>query len=257
MITIRQFLGALLEETTRARVIGDAASVRVAEAYLKHDLLKGFPVPKMQIKDIEVELHFAVAPKLHGVSIFDDEEVRKNIRHQLRQFLESLPERPEIKDYFAKDAQLAQKWKSGLDDLDQRFERVLANKNADRSSVINNLSLAIENSFYELVGNQPHHGLLAAVTRIFEQNKVQGKDSTLNDYISEQVKNMVLSVDTSEQEAATLADLLDLKVFVEASELEKLNPSLLQRMKLVFTTSDRKWVVTGTGDQQKHILDRH
>src|SRR5438045_374816 len=100
MITIRQFLGALLEEVTKARAISDAASVQIAKKYLEHPFLKGFPVPRMHVRDIELELSFAVAGDVSAVSIFEDEEVRQNIRHQIRQFLENLPSNPDLSSFF-------------------------------------------------------------------------------------------------------------------------------------------------------------
>src|SRR5262245_4470299 len=114
MITIRQFLGAMLEEITRARVISDAASVRVAQTYLNHDFLKSYPVPRMNIKDVEMELHFAVAGRLQGISVFHDEEATENIRHQLRQFLQTVPQLPELIPHFAQNPQLKTRWDKAL-----------------------------------------------------------------------------------------------------------------------------------------------
>jgi hypothetical protein len=253
MITIRQFLGAMLEEVTRARVISDAASVRVAQTYLNHDFLKSYPVPRMNIKDIELELTFAVASRLHGVSIFQDEEVTQNIRHQLQQFLEALPQQAELAPHFAQDPQLKGKWRKASDDLDVQFQKIMSRSSADRVSTVHAISLAIENKLFDLIS---HRGFRELLARVFRRNQPEQQHQSINDTIENHVKDIILSVDTPSQEAATLTDLMDMKVLVEASELEKVNPAHMQKMKVVFNSGDRKWVADKTGEEKKFMLTR-
>ena len=49
---------------------------------------------------------------------------------------------------------------------------------------------------------------------------------------------------------------MDMKVLVEASELEKVNPAHMQKMKVVFNSGDRKWVADKTGEEKKFMLTR-
>src|SRR5262245_25885704 len=99
MITLKSFLGAFLEQVTIARAMGDSASVRVAEQYRNHEFLKGFPIPRMHIKDLQLELNFAVASKAGASSIFEDEEVKKNICLKIRQFVATLPDQERFKQF--------------------------------------------------------------------------------------------------------------------------------------------------------------
>ena len=253
MITIRQFLGAMLEEITRARVISDAASVRVAQTYLNHDFLKSYPVPRMNIKDVEMELHFAVAGRVQGISIFHDEEATQNIRHQLRQFLETLPQAPELIPHFAQNPQLTAKWNKALSDLDTKFQKIMARSTADRVSTARAISLAIENQLFDLIS---HGGFRALLARAFGRENPSAQNQSMSDKIEQQVKNIIASVDTAGQEAETLTDLMDLNVLIEASELEKINSSHMQKLKVVFNTSDRKWIADKSGEEKRYMLAR-
>lgn len=259
MITIRQFVGALLEEVTKARAISDAASVQIARKYLNHDLLKGFPVPRMQIREIDIVLNFAVAGTVKGVSIFDDEEVRKNALNKLRQFVQGLPGIPDLAEYFTRDPNLSERWTSNLNDLVGRFDNVLSKKDANPAQIIKSISLTIENYFYETVADKPTHGMLHFVSTMFGNAGASGAaQQPANDYIEDQVRQIVSSLDSAEGEAGVISDLLDLSVLLGAEELEKLNPERLQKMTLKFGSSDRKWMTTGVDadGNKEHSLVR-
>ena len=56
MINLGDYLGQLLSELTIARAQADLEAVRVAELYANHELLKHFPIPRIRIKDIDLDI---------------------------------------------------------------------------------------------------------------------------------------------------------------------------------------------------------
>lgn len=56
MINLGDYLGQLLAELTIARSHADLEAVRVAELYANHELLKHFPIPRIRIKDIDLDI---------------------------------------------------------------------------------------------------------------------------------------------------------------------------------------------------------
>jgi len=260
MITLKVFLGAFLEQVTAARALGDAASARIAQRYLEHDYLKGFPVPKMHIKDIELEMHFAVASNLEGGSIYQNSEVRANISHKIRQLVATLPAQPEFKGYFDQNPQQKTTWNNKLDELDQRVNTALMTlsnaKDPDRGTAVRSLSLIIENYIHETAMTQSQNKWVAMVTHLFQSRKDDGQDRTIASYVSDHVGDIIKSVDTLDQESESIADNFDMKVLVEASELAKVDNSRLQKMKVTFSTADRKWVSTQQNGEKSYLLDR-
>jgi hypothetical protein len=254
MITVRQFVGAMLEEVTKARAISDAASARIAQQYLNHDLLKGFPVPRMHVRELEIELCFAVGGGTQDATIFGDEEIRQNIKHRLRQLLEGLPEQPDIKDHFT-DPDITAKWNAGLQGLDVRFERALTQKDAGRVSIMNALSLIIENYFYEIMSS--NRSLLIRMARVWRNPTLAPENQPINEAIRSQVRDIIETTDTIDAEGNVISDLLDLKILVESDELEKANPRHIQKMKLTFNASDRRWVATETAGTKSYLLSKN
>lgn len=253
MITLGSFLGALLAETARGRAISDRASVQIADQYLRNEFLKGFPVPRMQVRDLEVELRFAVSSKLAAVSFLEDQEAQRHISYRLREFLSTLPGHRDFKDYFGKDTALATKWKRGLDDMARRLQEVLARPAADSSVVIQSLSLCIRNYFHE---SAPEH-LRGEVSSLLarRRRKEPAEDDSLERLIERQIREIVMSMDRSADQNEPAADSpLNFNVLVGAAELEKVSPALLSSIKISVSPADRRWIVSEHDGKKVYTL---
>ena len=68
MPLLGDYLGQLLAEITLARVRADVQTLRVAELYADHPLLRHFPVPHFRLPTVSLELPVAIrdAPELGG-----------------------------------------------------------------------------------------------------------------------------------------------------------------------------------------------
>lgn len=60
MIYFGDYVGQLLAELTAARLHSDVEAVRVAELYAAHDLLKHFPVPRMRVGQIDMDIPVSI-----------------------------------------------------------------------------------------------------------------------------------------------------------------------------------------------------
>lgn len=60
MPNLNEYIGSIVSSITNSRVMSDAQSVKVAEQYAKHDLLKHFSIPRMRIEDIELSIPVAI-----------------------------------------------------------------------------------------------------------------------------------------------------------------------------------------------------
>ncbi len=61
MITVAQYLSFIFSEITRARVIADTESLRIAEEYSKSPLMKYFSVPRFKIPELELSVPMVIA----------------------------------------------------------------------------------------------------------------------------------------------------------------------------------------------------
>lgn len=60
MPKLNDYIGSLVSSITNARVMSDIQTVKVAEEYAKHNLLKHFSIPRMRIDDIEMTIPIAI-----------------------------------------------------------------------------------------------------------------------------------------------------------------------------------------------------
>ena len=70
---LSDFLGLLLAEITIARVQAAVESIRIAEIYSGHDLLRYFPVPRVRLPEVRIDLvivNKAEAPDTSGRRVF-------------------------------------------------------------------------------------------------------------------------------------------------------------------------------------------
>lgn len=256
MITVRQFFGALLAEITKARVISDAASANVAQKYLNHDLLKSFPIPRMNVREVEVQLNFAVAAGVESVSPFAADEIRQNLVHNLGAFVAALPDAPPFKDKFDADAPLRDRWNAGVPALRTKFNDVLSRPQITRQDANHTVLLLIENYSYDIAGGGAHQSIIGRVLHFVERKADAPEIGPAAEYIQQQVSDIFSRVLDAGSMAQGIEELLDLNVVVTAAELEKLNPNVLQKVKIVVDSSDRKWIVSEENGQKTHILAR-
>ncbi|MBV6439703.1 MAG: hypothetical protein EPGJADBJ_01354 [Saprospiraceae bacterium] len=60
MITLDEYLGALVSNLSQARALADLESARIAGAYAENALLKHFSIPRMKIEEVELNVLVAI-----------------------------------------------------------------------------------------------------------------------------------------------------------------------------------------------------
>lgn len=75
------YIGHLLSEVTNARVQGDLESVRIAEIYATHPLLRNMPVPHFRLPKVDLDVPIAIA----GMEVTEDEETTNRVISNMRE----------------------------------------------------------------------------------------------------------------------------------------------------------------------------
>src|SRR3990172_12743857 len=70
MLKLNEYLGSIVSSITNAGVMSDLQSVKVAEEYAKHPLLKDFAVPRMRFEGVEVTIPVALETLEEKTEIF-------------------------------------------------------------------------------------------------------------------------------------------------------------------------------------------
>ncbi len=262
MVGLHEFVNALLEGIITGRGMSDGASARVAQQYLKHDLLKGFPIPRMKVAELEAELQFAVASPLVTQSTVASNEIGKNISYRIQYLLLSVANNPSIKGFFSKKKGSRQKWNDRSIELSQSLDAILSNQDINGDLAVDMLSLSVQNFFYAIAIDCSAPELLTEIGNILVPESNQNNEHPLTDAIAEEIKKIVNSVptidDSNIRRSPELTDSLPgLNILVTASELEGLDASQVQKLKLVCHAGDRKWIKKDGGTEEPtYILDR-
>ncbi len=66
MPTLNQVIGTILQDIGKAKQTADLSSKEIGEQYKKDDILKHFPIPRVGIKDLTINLKFSVTKVENG-----------------------------------------------------------------------------------------------------------------------------------------------------------------------------------------------
>lgn len=261
MITLGNFVGALMQALSNARTMSDQVSVKIADQYLGHEYLRGFPVPRMTLKQVDVDLTFAVGATSSFSSLLRQPEVVKNIVNRFRGAIQDLPKNESFLTQFGQRTFGDAEWEDEAKNLLDSIEKILANPPAEKLVLNHLLVVACENFFFQIHSLRPQAGLLAGLRRVFggqeaatERGDFDSQSDGIRNWISEQVTKIL---DASIPSVVGGADEApNVQVLVGGHELEGRNPDHLHNIKLSFSSDDRKWVTTEKNGAKTYMLDR-
>jgi len=231
MANLDRVLGAIISNVARGRSQGDAAVVELAKMYLADDVLKSFPIPRMSLDEVVIELRVGISAMAQpGFTA----EARQLLLERLDNTLHSLPERETaLRDVMGREGAPARTlWQS------QRASRLeaVARMLPEGSDInIERVSSAIGTLAKESV-----------MTVLSDQRIVptasRGRES------SERLATAFGSRAASEAKVA-LAEAVkaasqspsNLDVLVTANELQNVPPDKVSTIRMVLRESDREW----------------
>jgi hypothetical protein len=215
--------------------------------------MRGFPVPRMHVEEIEAEFSFAIANDLDLPSLYANSAVKKNIILRCVDFVAAMPNdadfSPILKELDVKESN----WTTMVSRLNEALEGPFDRQSVDRASLINDLTLTIENEILDVAGL-----ISSAIHSVSElMEKRNSPFRKLRPQIEDKVGAIVLSMDSVEAHAEAIDQFLDLKVLIAAAALEGMRPEQVQTVKLKIRSADRKWVMTTKDGVDVPVLDQH
>lgn len=248
MITLKQFVGVMMRDLTHARANSDVASAHVANSYLQHDILKGFPVPRMHVHDVEMQLKFAVAEPYVNRDV-----TRENALHRIVWFATAPIEQ------IQREFDMPELWRSQIARLHSDLNHILSQSFADADAAARLVSVGIENFIYRLAFAAEQRELMAFFQDAYcSMLHVDNNGQPIHEVIAPHIHDLLGTVTTTENTDGIVGavPLPDLPVLIGAAELEAMDGDQLQSVKLTFKASDRKWVSVEKDGEKQYLLDR-
>lgn len=73
MINLSDYIGQLMSEITIARTQADLETIRLAEMYANHDLLKHFPIPHIRLQNVNLEIPIVIKETVDASEIISND----------------------------------------------------------------------------------------------------------------------------------------------------------------------------------------
>lgn len=266
MVTLGKFISAFMNGLAKGRSSADQTSCLVSQAYLGHDFLRAFPVPRMTIKDVELELGFAVGPATRFHHLLSEPEVTAHVLNHLREDFRQLRHASTVQQLLGQAKVADSTWTGEIEALFSSMQRILTGPKADPSTLIHTLSIAIENFFLRLQQRDSGGGLLGEFRQFFagEAAPADTNDDArlaVRNWATQHVRDALVAGlppgELSFNDEGQLGNDDELVILV-GSELEGKAQHAIHKAKLTFHAQDRKWVASAQKDGEKvYTLSRH
>ena len=247
MVPLGKFLSAFMNGLTKGRSAADHTSHQVSQAYLGHDVLRSFPVPRMTVKDVELELSFAVGASVSLDSLLREPEIVTCILNRIGSDLGQLRGSPAAAQLLGGITVPPARWSFELGVLLASMRRLLTAPPADAATLLHTMAIALANFFHRLREPSADDGLMREVRSFFSADKsapgAPDSDTAVRHWAAEHAHAALTGalpeglLETGDDEYG--AD--DLMILVGA-DLEGTPVHLVHKVKLSFIAEDRKWV---------------
>ncbi|MAR01745.1 MAG: hypothetical protein CMI00_14555 [Oceanospirillaceae bacterium] len=228
MPKLNEYLGSIISSLNTARVMADIQTVKVAEDYAKHDLLKHFSIPRMRIDDVEITIPVAIDSAeetlTEPVDIIKNRDFNSAIYSEVTRSLgmKSLPK------------EMSSQVRSMIAENTQTLENQI-NKSGSLSGVTD-FSKRISDS----------------VRRIATEQKMMTDSSTQEPYNIEQ--RIAETAHTQINAMAPKKSIGDMNVIAEAHLLREQKPENIMQIKLKISEDAMEWQQSEGSDGQTRSM---
>lgn len=267
MARLEDVVGAVISQIGRARGQADAASLEVAAAYRDHPLLAAFPVPRLQLEEVTIDLRMAFATP--------GAEPRAAVGERMMMArVEGAPETPSVDLPRALSAIVADLPDSdeGCREVADRHPGVRKTWNLKRDEIARKAAEVIPAGRYDpettarAVASVVKDGFTATLldkrartspdsTREFYAKHATGLESRLVERVRDLLARDAPSIAYPGRPPVSGGSPLGpggLDVLVTAQELEGIPPERIATVRLVLREADREWLREESPDGQVH-----
>jgi len=248
MASLGDVVGALVSEIGRGRSQGDVAAAEIAQIYKDHPVLSSFPIPRMTLDEVVVDLRLAIAetaatPSIPGAI---DDETRSEILARLNEIASQLPATdPILKTYDALQATpFKDTWAAATVKIAEQLAALLPPGGTISTTSVAVAAAALIQGHLCSCLLAPESGVPPATAQEILSQHAPGIEQRLRETILTAVADII---------AAHYPQVAPehLEVLVTAAELQAIPPERLTTLKLTLRETDQSWVEVDLGQGQK------
>lgn len=225
MVTLKDYLGALVTGINQARVLADLDSANIASFYAENELLSNFPVPRFRLSKIEITIPMAIE---HLEEIID-----KNYQ-------------PFAKDHFNTVLFSVLQDIAGIKSFERLYSTSLIKSIAVQIDLLNN-SLREGNSKTEMLNHfcnfiSGQFISIQAIKNEKELSKIARFLGTKKENLHEALTaHLVERLESEIREPEKVPDMYQTRVIAEAARLKEIRPENLVQIKMTLNEEGMEW----------------
>jgi hypothetical protein len=236
MATLHEFLGAIISHIDRGRIQSDVASLESAKIYKEHDLLSTFPIPKLRIEEVVIEVKVAFATSPASSKSFSLKLKEKLINRIAELASTTIKKNPSIRFLVQNEKSIltftARMREMLYDIIPTEIE--IDQKTISTSLVFAIINLITRNLLSDAVSTPK--GKTPTTARVKEVSNFLNDIKRMENDLLVQIQDIISS---GLEDQSSVKDRLD--VLVTASELQAIPPEKLTHLKMTLLESDKVW----------------
>jgi len=247
MASLGEILGALISQIGKGRSQADMATLEVAQIYKDHPLLSSFPVPKVSLDEIVIDLKMSISAA-PAPEKFLTPKAKSEILAHLERIVDNLPKtESSLKAICEKFPELSQVWKSAHPEIVQRLSELIPTEvEVKAKSIAQGLASIIHGHLTNTVLTPAAKVRPTSAVNFLKEDALKIETGLIS-----QVQEIISKI--LEAQPST-KDRLD--VLVTASDLQTIPPEKLTTLKLTLRESDQTWtqIETEKGEIKEKLI---
>ncbi len=247
MASLGDVLGGILNQINKGRSQADVAALEIANIYKDHPLLSSFPIPRVTLEEVTIDLKMSIAqvPSKHN---YFSPIVRSEIIRLLKTEITGLAEKePQFGSFLSKSGEFNKLWQElQIQSLEKISGLIPLNSEADPQILANSIATFLSNDISKIIARPETHLGINALREFSSKISPQLETNFKNRLL--ELINQILDVNKSTQDR--------FEILVATEELEKIPPEKITTMKFSIKESDRSWtkIETEAGGMMDRLI---
>jgi|GEM_PF-2391248 len=246
MASLGEVVGALISQISKGRSQADMATLEVAKVYKEHPLLSSFPVPKMTLDEVVIDLKVSIsaAPERKVLSAEAKREILAEIEKMTREAVTSEPSLQKLSRKFPDLSGIMDQTHPKF--MERLSELLPEEKEIEPKSIAQAAASVIRGHLTDTVlGADPK--VVNKLSKDFLQSESPQLEAKLASQIQAKISG-ILEVQPIDKER--------LEVLVTASELQSIPPEKITTLRLTLREADQSWtqIETEKGEVQEKLV---
>ncbi|MBI5459212.1 hypothetical protein [Methanobacterium sp.] len=234
MTNLSHLMGSLITQIEKGRVQGDLGVLEIAKLYKNDSILAGFPVPRMVLDSVEVDLKIAI-DSVPISSTCLTAESQSQLMKQLKTMIHTLNIEKTFEQLIQINSNFQKVWQKEETKILEELSNLFTNEteikpelhvNLATSTIMNHILSTIMSSISDLDTKN--------LQKFFDKDLYQ-LENRVKTQIEKIINNLIHN---------PIDDTYDIEVLVTSSELEDISPDKITTIKLKLKESDRSWIKT-------------